>query len=164
MNAMQRLKAIFDEIIREVDSNPRFAGRLLARLGNDAIPAKDRKRPTLTPGAKRAGRRAPGPLDPFSVYEVGGEDELRRQLRVLDIEPLKDIVAEHSMDPAKLAMKWRTTDRLVDLIVTTVRSRASKGDAFRAQPANRDSAAERETQGSGEVDWKEGGSDGCLTR
>jgi len=51
----------------------------------------------------------------------------------LNIEQLKDMVAEHGMDQAKLAMKWRTSDRLVDLIASTVAARARKGDAFRSQ-------------------------------
>jgi hypothetical protein len=38
------------------------------------------------------------------------------------------------MDRSKLAMKWKTKDRLVELIVSTVASRARKGDAFRDPP------------------------------
>jgi hypothetical protein len=36
------------------------------------------------------------------------------------------------MDRTKLAMKWKDKPRLVELIVSTVESRAQKGDAFRA--------------------------------
>jgi hypothetical protein len=47
------------------------------------------------------------------------------------MEELKDIVAEHGMDSRKLAMKWKTPDRLIDLIVETVRERVTKGNVFR---------------------------------
>jgi hypothetical protein len=79
---------------------------------------------------RRSGRRTPASMDPFAVY-ANGESALRHELEALDIERLKDIVAEYGMDPSNLAMKWKTRSRLVDLIVDTVRSRAHKGDAFR---------------------------------
>ena len=41
-----------------------------------------------------------------------------RHSRRLDVDQLKDVVAQHQMDRAKLAMKWRTPERLIDLIVT----------------------------------------------
>lgn len=68
-------------------------------------------------------------MDPFALYEKG-ETELRRALEQLDVERLKDIVAEHGMDQARLAMRWKATPRLVELIVASVKSRAHKGEAF----------------------------------
>ena len=35
------------------------------------------------------------------------------------------------MDPAKLAMKWKAADRVIDLVVSTAALRLTKGDAFR---------------------------------
>jgi hypothetical protein len=70
----------------------------------------------------------------MAVYRQEGEIALIRRLQELDLESLKDIVAEHGMDRSKLAMKWRKTDRLVDLIVETVSARSSKGNAFRGTP------------------------------
>lgn len=81
------------------------------------------------PGS-RGGRRAPGVIDPFAGFRAGGEEALRGKLEDLDVEQLKDIVAEHGMDQARLAMKWKTPARLVDLIVSTVRDRLKKGNAF----------------------------------
>lgn len=81
---------------------------------------------------RRLGRRARSLLDPFTIH-AQGEDVLKARLLELDAERLKDIIAEHGMDTAKLAMKWKSKDRLVDLIVTTVRTRRTKGDAFRAE-------------------------------
>jgi len=49
----------------------------------------------------------------------------------LSVEQLKDIVSEHALDSSRLALKWKSADRLVELIVATVRSRIEKGDAFR---------------------------------
>jgi hypothetical protein len=60
----------------------------------------------------------------------GGESELRRRLDALDEEALKDIIAEHAMDPARLAMKWKDPARLVDLIVKVVVQRRRKGEVF----------------------------------
>ena len=78
----------------------------------------------------RRNRRAPGLLDPVEVF---GRSELvlRDALQGLNVDQLKDIVSEHAMDSAKLALKWRSADRLIELIVTTVRSRIEKGDAFK---------------------------------
>jgi hypothetical protein len=69
-------------------------------------------------------------VDPFAAYEQGGEAVLREALAGLDVSQLKDVVAQHQMDRAKLAMKWQTPERLIDLIVTQTRSRAHKGEAF----------------------------------
>jgi len=121
MNRLHALKRAFDAILKEAAANPTFAQRL-----NAALAGQTQTRPT-----QRSGRRKPGVLDPFSLYSDRG-DALRQALASLDIEQLKDIVAEHGMDLPKLAMKWKRPERLIDLIVTTVRSRSRKGDAFRA--------------------------------
>ncbi|MBZ5515173.1 MAG: hypothetical protein LAN62_10120 [Acidobacteriia bacterium] len=81
--------------------------------------------------ARRAGRRPAGVVDPFTIY-TEGESALRRKLEELDLDRLKDIIAEHGMDSSKLAMKWKSRERLVQLIVKTVHERAQKGDAFRS--------------------------------
>lgn len=41
------------------------------------------------------------------------------------------MVAHYGMDPRRLVMKWKTTDRVIGHIVETVESRARKGDVFR---------------------------------
>lgn len=80
---------------------------------------------------KRTGRRAAGAIDPFSTYKEIGADGLRDRLGQLDLEQLRDIVAEHGMDHDRLAMKWKRSDRVVDRIVDKVVSRTAKGSAFR---------------------------------
>lgn len=118
-----RLRREFDEILREVQEDPGLGLRLERALAR----VRRGQRPTARPSR----RRPPGPLDPFQLHEEGGAATLRRALGKLEIEQLKDIVAEHGMDRQELAMKWKTPERLVDLIVETVSARAKKGDAFR---------------------------------
>jgi hypothetical protein len=49
----------------------------------------------------------------------------------LELEELRDIIAEHGMDADKLAMKWKDASRLVERIVERVGARSEKGSAFR---------------------------------
>ena len=46
------------------------------------------------------------------------------------LDQLKDVVAQHRMDRSQLALKWRTPERLIELIVAQTISRAHKGEAF----------------------------------
>lgn len=114
------LEELFAVIVSEARSNPEFSERL----------GKVLEAPSSPKMAKRSGRRTPAVFDPFELVQ-DGEEVLRSRLAQLTVEQLKDIVAEQGMDRAKLAMKWKASDRLVDLIVTTVQNRAKKGSAFR---------------------------------
>ena len=116
------LKRLFAAIVAEAEANPDFAERLSASFSTP-----QRRRSTAS-----RRRRAPGVLDPFAVVQAEGADGLADALRALDVDQLKDIVAENGMDPAKLALKWRTPERLVNHILTFVAARERKGDAFRA--------------------------------
>ena len=120
-----RLARVFRVILDEAEQNAAFASRLDEALGTSAGHAI-----TSVPRQAR-GRRSPAVLDPVSGYREG-EEALRSRLRDLGLEQLRDIVAEYGMDPDKLAMKWKSTDRLIDRIVDVARGRATKGDAFRA--------------------------------
>lgn len=126
MNSVSLLQALFAEILKEVEANPDFAARLLRAIPNTAPES-------LAGATTRRLRRPPAVIDPFEVYANGGETPLREALGKLDVEQLKDVVAEHGMDQAKLALKWKTPERLIDLIVTSVSARSRKGDAFRAR-------------------------------
>ena len=66
------------------------------------------------------------------VNEVG-EEVLRKSLEPLSVEQLKDIVADHGMDPGKLVMKWKDAGRIIDRIVEIAIGRAQKGNAFRPE-------------------------------
>lgn len=80
----------------------------------------------------RSNRRNPGPWDPFAVFAEVGADGLRERLMQLNLEQLRDIVAEHGMDADKLAMKWKDTSRVAERIMERVMSRSEKGSAFRS--------------------------------
>jgi hypothetical protein len=107
---------LLNDVVAEAVRDPAF-GRALRRALDDVMP-------------KRRRRRAQPPIDPFATYEGGGEAALREALVALDLSQLKDVVAHHQMDRAKLAMKWQTRERLVDLIVAQTMARAHKGEAF----------------------------------
>ena len=118
---------LIDELLDEFDEMMKQDSKVRKRL------AKVIKR-HLDDGKtapKKSQRRKPGPFDPMAVHRDTPE-QLKGKLQTLEIEQLKDIVAEHGMDRSKLAMKWKTKERLVELIMSTVVSRSQKGDAFRA--------------------------------
>jgi len=117
----------------EAGRSSRFAGSLGRAL---AAPAEQ----SGTPGAElarapRPHRRVAGALDPFAVYGEVGEAGLTAALAALELEQLRDIIAEHAMDHDRLAMKWKDPNRVVARIVERVAARAAKGSAFRG-PTN----------------------------
>lgn len=117
------LKNIFQEIFIEMKTNEVFRDRIIKCIENNIDFDKVTK-PT------RMHRRKPGPFNPLLVYN-DQPHTLKTRLDELSISELKDIIAEHGMDRAKLALKWKSKERLVDLIMTTVHNRSQKGDAFR---------------------------------
>lgn len=78
---------------------------------------------------KRTNRRAPAKVNPFDLYEHGNE-ALKTALEALGIEELKDVIAANGMDTARLAMKWKDRDRLINHIIEMTQRRSSRGDAF----------------------------------
>lgn len=152
-----RLSRLVRAVADEAARSPRFARALSDALAPDARTADDG--PALTSGlstqdrlegsgdaespegrgqrgqlsrAGRSGRRSPGAIDPFTVYADTGESGLRHALAALDLEQLRDIVAEHGMDHDRLAMKWKSPDRVIGRIVERVEAVSSKGFAFRS--------------------------------
>ena len=129
------IRRLFEEIIREAERHPEFGRRLADAISG--LPSKPS--PAVPPKGARRNRRAPGVLDPFEVFGRG-EPALREALQGLRVDQLKDIVSQHGIDSSKLALKWRKPERLIELIVTTVRSRIEKGDAFKRDFRGRNSA------------------------
>ncbi|HCF29768.1 MAG TPA: hypothetical protein DEV81_21775 [Cyanobacteria bacterium UBA11049] len=86
---------------------------------------------TLPQSNKRRSHRSPAILDPFLIQEIEGNNELQQRLEELELEQLKDIIAEYGIDSSRRAMTWKKPERLVEMIVKTVNARARKGDAFR---------------------------------
>lgn len=113
------VKAVADEATR----TPRFANALAAPL---------HPRTSRPPAVKRSARRKPGVINPFAVYNDIGEEGLRLRLSELDLEELRDLIAEHGMDHDRLAMKWKDPKRVIDRIVEKVAARSAKGSAFRS--------------------------------
>jgi len=145
------LNAFFKEIVQEVDTNPAFRARIEIALGLD-----DKKKPEAkardagSPHPKRpSNRRPPAVLDPVHLARQG-EDLLRSELAKLDIEQLRDVVADYGMDTGKLVLKWRDAERIIERIAEVARGRAQKGSAFREQapsdgtadPADRDDGSQ----------------------
>lgn len=126
-------------VVSEARENPVFRARLNDVLGNGRIQVDDASYVPPAPPARmpakarpKRGRRAPGPWDPYAVYADVGEAGLRSRLSELELEQLRDIVAEHGMNNDGLAMRWTKADRVIGRIVERVVDRAAKGDAFRS--------------------------------
>jgi len=117
------LARLLTVVAEEAARSPRFATALSTALAG-APPAESAP-------ARRGGRRAPGVLDPYEVYGSTGEAGLRTALAGLQLEELRDIVAQHGMDNDKLAMKWKNPSRVIGRIVERVVARVAKGSAFR---------------------------------
>ena len=130
MTPINRLKAIFNIVLEETKSNSAFRGRLESVFKDLAADTQPTKK-TNKPGGVKGGRRRPGVVDPFRLYQESPE-HLKEKLVELTVEQLKDIISEHAMDNSKLAVKWRDPQRLITLIIETVGNRLAKGDAFRA--------------------------------
>lgn len=114
-----RARELFAGLDRRLDGDPALARRVA-----DAL----RK---VTDGPRSSNRRAAAVLDPGLVYR-GNPTALRPALGGLSVDQLKDIVSQYAMDPSKLALKWKSSDRLIELIATVTEQRAHKGDAFRS--------------------------------
>ncbi len=126
-----RLKALTvtcQNLLDAASKDPVLAERALRRLYADPRLASLVQMP---PGLKRTGRRAPAKLDPFKILAESGEHALIAQLADLELEELRDIVAQFGMDSRRLVMKWKDVQRVREHVVATTAQRSRKGDAFR---------------------------------
>lgn len=126
---LKALAATCQNLLTAASEDPVLAERALRRLNADPKLADLVQMP---PGMKRTGRRAPAKLDPFKIITDSGEQALMADLAELDLEELRDIVAQFGMDPRRLVMKWKDAQRVRGHIVATTAQRSRKGDAFRA--------------------------------
>ena len=137
----RRLKAFMQVVLDEMRENAAFAERVGAVLDPPSSESAAPQGKTVTPRTsqpqaaegvtKRGNRRAASLVDPLMAIQ-SGEQHLRSELSPLDLEQLRDVLADYRMDPSKLAMKWKDRERIVDHIVATAVERGQKGDAFRA--------------------------------
>lgn len=136
MKLRRALQNMAKAISEEAERNPEFESRIRAAIG---LPEADKEssssgqhEATSQIGLRRRrNRRTPAVLDPVQLAQES-EQSLREQLAPLTIEQLKDIVADYGMDPNKLVMKWRTSERIANHIVEMAVSRSRKGNAFRS--------------------------------
>lgn len=119
------LTRLFTAVASEAAKGPRFANALAKALHEPTTPTTSAVKP------KRSNRRNAAPFDPFVVYAEGQTTGLREQLATLDLEQLRDMVAEYGMDNDRLAMKWKDPGRVIDRIIDRVTARAAKGSAFK---------------------------------
>jgi hypothetical protein len=126
---VQALTVTCQNLLAAASHDPVLAERALRRLHADPKLADLVEMP---PGLKRTGRRAPAKLDPLKILSDSGEDGLTIRLAGLDLEELRDIVAQFGMDPRRLVMRWKDAERVQEHIVATTVQRSRKGDAFRA--------------------------------
>lgn len=117
--------------LREVLAAPRPVNGVAAADGVAAMADRQVSAGGVAKAPSRRGRRAPGPWDPYAVYAEVGEQGLTERLSALELEQLRDIVAEHGMNHDGKAMRWKALDRVIGRIVERVVDRAGKGDAFR---------------------------------
>ena len=120
-----QVERFLDEIRHEYYENPEFRARIDRIFG-----AGSEKKQNSRPERRSRNKRAAAIIDPYREY-VAGEEQLLRKLEPLTIDQLRDIVSEYALDSSRLALKWKNKERLIDLIVTTARSRIQKGDVFR---------------------------------
>lgn len=57
-------------------------------------------------------------LDVVDLLDVGGEDVLRARLKQMQLSELRQIIAMRKYDPEKESARWRSPNKLIDLIVT----------------------------------------------
>jgi hypothetical protein len=132
MNLRKTLSALVTVITDEAARNDTFRANLEQAIGTSPRRV-DRVQPVESAvKARKGGRRTPAVLDPVELAKRG-ENALRTQLTVLNLEQLRDIVAQYGMDPGKLVMKWKDTQRVIDRVIELARARATKGDAFRGE-------------------------------
>ncbi len=114
----RRARELFAALDSRLDDDPACQRRVVVAL----------EKAMATP--KSSNRRTPAVVDPFEVYRHDAH-RLRPTLEDLDIERLKDIVAHYGVDARRLALKWESRERLIELIEQVVQQRARKGEAFR---------------------------------
>lgn len=85
----------------------------------------------VSPKRKRRLPYPPIDFDVFEVYATQGDEGLAEKLDGLDVMGLKRIVAMHGFDQSKLAEKWRSKQRLINLILDRVAARNDKGKVFK---------------------------------
>ncbi len=134
------LAGVIKAVVVEAERSSRFAKALVdvveslapSPLSGDpvavAAPPPARKRAAAP--RKRVVRQ-PGAFDPFVVYREGGAALLTERLGSLELEQLRDIIAEQELDTRKETGRKRNLEVIVEWIVAKVEASENKGAVFR---------------------------------
>ena len=112
-----RLRRISNVIINQAKADADFAEKLDI---------------AITGTIRSVKRRDPPALDPVELMILGNDDGLIEQLNALSEDQLRNIIACYRLDLTGRAMHWRKKDQLIHFITESAKSRATKGDVFRA--------------------------------
>ena len=112
-----RLRRISNVIINQAKADADFAEKLDKAISGTIRSVK---------------RRDPPTLDPVELLILSDENNLVEQLNALSEAQLKDIIAWYRLDLTGRAMHWSKKDQLIHFITESAKSRATKGDVFRA--------------------------------
>lgn len=130
MKLRSKLLELARVVADQAERDPDFARRVGEALGPEPT-THELKKSVAQVKSRPKNRRPAAVLDPVALA-CDGEQTLRSLLAPLSLNQLRDIVADYGMDPGKLVMKWKSSERVIDRIVEISLLRAQKGDAFRA--------------------------------
>jgi len=137
--AAQLLAGVIKAVVVEAERSARFAKALADVVESLAPRPEDQFAAPVAaaPPRKRASAprkrvaRQPGAFDPFVVYREGGAAGLTQRLGVLDLEQLRDIIAEQELDTRKETGRKRNLEVIAKWIVEKVEASENKGAVFR---------------------------------
>ena len=130
MTIRDKLLRLAEVVAEQAARDPEFSRKLDDILENKRR-VRTRPRAKADGGVRPKNRRPPAILNPVDGVREHGEEWLRCRLVDLNLEQLRDIVAEYGMDQGRQVMKWKTESRVIERIVEIALARSQKGDAFR---------------------------------
>lgn len=127
-----------EDPVRAQEVGTRFIQRVLATPGlakelEDLISGAEATRELAAkaaPAKKSRAKREKAVFDPVEVAGLG-ESVLRDGLAPLTLTQLRDIIAEHAIDPSQVVSRKRTLAPIIDFIVEVSLTRARKGEGFK---------------------------------
>lgn len=132
-NLDQILARLKKAVMEEAKRNPEFEAALLGALTglNPSPKTKTVSDKSASPVEKprRKSRRSPALFDPVQSIK-NGEAFLREQLSGLNLEQLRDMIAEYGMDAGRRVIRWTKSERVVNYIVEISILRVTKGRTF----------------------------------
>ncbi|OZF29342.1 hypothetical protein [Rhodococcus sp. 14-2483-1-2] len=131
------LTKLFQVVAEEAAQSKRFAKALAGAFavsavsGGEPIAEVVAKPPVRKKAAPKKVIRQAGQFDPFDIYRDSGEEALAAKLAELNLEQLRDIIAEQEIDIHKETRLKRKPQIVADWVVERVKLLANKGSVFR---------------------------------